>query len=145
MKSTLLLEVLIIHLVSSLRINTSANAKHGKGVNSASIAATAWTNHVAGSRLFMSAAGDNDDEKSELLGIGGKDGSIGGDELPDDAFGAPVGPLPSVSSNINMEEVVVDENNLGEYNSSKVSWNISNLFLISLTVTIHNRIILSQS
>ncbi len=136
MKSTLLLEVLIIHLVSSLRINTGANAKHGKGLNGASIAATAWTNHVPSSRLFMSTVGDNDDEKSELLGIGGKDGSIGGDELPDDAFGAPVGPLPSVSSNINMEEVVVDENNLGEDNSSKVSWNVSNLSLIFLKITI---------
>ena len=101
MRSTLLL--LIIHVVSSLRINIGTNS---------GVTATRKS-YITSSTLFMSSVGDNDEMKSELYGIGGNDGSTSKDELPDDAFGAPVGPLPTVSSSINMGEVVIDENNLG--------------------------------
>jgi hypothetical protein len=50
-----------------------------------------------------------DGEDSGLVGIGRKNPE---DDLPDDAFGAPVGPLPSVSSSINFGEIIVDESKL---------------------------------
>ena len=111
MKSTLLF--LLFHMVSALRMNTGSSAQCRKNAISSFLQSTnpAVTTKT---HLSMSTVGGDDENKSELFGIGGDDGSTSGDELPDDAFGAPVGPLPTVSSNINMGEMVIDENNLGK-------------------------------
>ena len=52
-------------------------------------------------------------EDSGLLGIPGSlPPPEDKDEPPEDAFGAPVGPMPSVSSRINYGDIIIDEKNL---------------------------------
>ena len=71
---------------------------------------------------FFQAHGENisSNFKSFMASKDNSEGSDSGlfiskepdDELPEDTFGAPVGPLPSVSSKINYAEIEIDESSL---------------------------------